>query len=438
MRKALSLVLPLLFAACGHAFSSPITAEDFLPPVQASTPEARKAAGNIQRPEDVRQEAGIDEKPAVAAASAQDGVNAAIQRIPASGGCEQFKFPSGFGWVATGSDIYTVHANPVTTLTVQRLAYQKAYLAAKRNLAQALYGLSTAGRDQLAQEIRTVLTDADALANTSETLSENISEQISGLLRGYVIYSINDDQKDGHGVVTVSIVTTPKTMGRLNRVDTASLKAESVKEGLNAVLAEVSAGLVPPVGGKTISVGETGELAFVGFGTAVILNNENPAVQAKLTLDAQKIAAMRARSALCGMILGDEVTARATLDATTQSMSAQFEELQKDDPVNREKDDAAIRKLESQKTGFLATQVSKEEIASMRRGVLPPGVTVRTFFNESKTVVEAVAVYMPSVAANAAKAAQDMKGSAVAPGGSQRGAMPQRGASGQVSQDADL
>lgn len=49
------------------------------------------------------EETGTDQKPVVVAASAQDGVNAAIKRIPAYGGCEQFKFPSGFGGVASGT-----------------------------------------------------------------------------------------------------------------------------------------------------------------------------------------------------------------------------------------------------------------------------------------------------------------------------------------------
>ena len=294
-----------------------------------------------------------------------------------------------------------------------------------------------------------VITGNDSAANTKETSEESVAERVNGLLRGYVVYSVNDEQDKQHGSVTVTIVTTPKTMGQCGRVGTSGISADSVRDGLNHVLAELSSGLMPPVGGKTISVPQTGELAFVGFGSAIVVSNPNPAVQAKLAVNAQKIAQMRARSALCGMILGDDVTATSQLDEKTKEVTAQFEEMAKDDPLRTAgtaADEVNVRKLQEQRIDFVNNQSFKEEIASFRSGVLPAGVTVRTFFNENKTMAEAVAIYLPSVTASADKSRKDMQNSQILKPNDERmsgttsntGAMPQRGPSGQVSKDADL
>lgn len=430
----------LLITNLSHA--APLSADDFLPPVAAGSPEAEKAASAVQDPAAVKEETGIGGEKAVAASSAQDAVNAVIERVDVGGGCEQIKFPSGFGWVATGVAVYNVTQNPVANLTLQRQVYQIAFLNAKKNLAAALNGLSTQGKEELNQQFKTVLTDTDTLSNLSETFRENITEQINGLLRGYVVYSVKDDQADGHGTVTVAIVVTPKTLGKGQRVGAEGLSADSVKDGLNAVLTELSAGLAPPVGGKVISVPHTGELAFVGFGSAVVPANPNTAAQAKLVLNAQKTAQMRARSSLCGIILGDDVSATSSLDAGTKTISDQFAEAQKDDPTATA--GAEVQKLESQREGFVSAQLNKEQITSLKNGVLPPGVTIKTFMNPEKTIAEAVAVYMPSVSANAAAAGKEMKNSrqvqqpGATDGASGQGVMPPQGPTGQIMHDSDL
>lgn len=344
-------------------------------------------------------------------------------------------------WVSTGVGIYSMMSNPTATLTTQRQAYQVAYLNAKKNLATSLNGLSTRGQEELSQEFKTVISDTDTLANVSDNLTESIEEQVQGLLRGYVVYKVDDQQESDHGTVSVTIVATPKTMGKGQRVDPSSLTADTINDGLNAVLAELSTGLMPPVGGKVISVPQTGELAFVGFGSAVLVDNPNPAVKAKLALNSQKIAAMRARSALCGIILGDDVRSTSRLDASTQTLSKQFDEIDQQDPTNK-KDAKAIAKLDQQRNNFVSTQFSSEQISSMRSGVLPPGVAVKNYFNKEKTLAEAVAVYLPSATAQAQSAGQDMKNAQIlqSTDGSHsgEGKMPQRGASGQVMNDADL
>lgn len=447
MKRSIVVSLLGVVLYCTPVSAAPLSADDFLPPVQAQTEEAKVESQQVKQPEQVRKEEGIGGQQAVSAATAQDAVNSAVKFLPVGGGCEQIKFPSGFGWVATGVSTYTFMQNPTATLNVQRLAYQKAYLIAKKNLAAALFGLSTEGKETLLSETRQVISDTENLLNISENHEDAVTECVNGMLRGYVVYNVEDkqDKANGAGTVTVTIVTTPKTMGQTGRIDADSLSAESVRDGLNQVLSELSSGLMPPVGGKTITVQKTGELAFVGFGSDVVTSHSNPAIQAKMVLESQKIATMHARNALCGIILGDSISSESKTQSSTQQMDADFEAIQSEDPVAATPDTSAIKKLDATKSTFLTTKMSSEQITSLRSGILPPGVMVKTFMNEEGTLAEAVAIYLPSMTENAAAAGKAMQQSQiVAPiggaqnCGNQAPQAPQQGATGQVMRDADL
>lgn len=446
MKSSFFIGISIFFAIfwVANVNAAAISADDFLPPVAAADAEAQKATTTIQQPDAVKEEQGLGEKPAIAAATAQDAVNAAIERIAVGGGCEEVKFPSGFGFVASGTSTYSVVPNPTANLLAQRQAYQIALLNAKKNMASYLNEMPTQGKEQLQQNFKNIISDTDTLSNTSETLTESIAEMVQAVLRGYVVYNIADEQDGDVGQVRVAIVATPKTMGKGSRIDPNSLTATNVREGLNSVLQELSTGLLSPVGGKVISVPQTGELAFVGFGSAVVPDNPDKAVQAKLMVNAQKMAQMRARSALCGIILGDKIDASASMDAATATMSKQFDEVQKEDPSG--KDETAIVKLAEQRKAFSSTQMNNEQISSLRKGVLPRGVNVRTFMNPEKTIAEAVAVYLPSATARAGEAARDMQNAKIVqdqPAGTssdspKAGQMPKPGPTGQIMKDADL
>ena len=462
--RILKLLPAMLMAALLplSANAAPLGADDFLPPVQADTPEAKKAATEVKQPDAVKQEAGIGNKQATVAATAQDAINTVVHKMEeVGGGCEQIKFPSGFGWVATGSDSYNVMPNKTATLTVQRVAYLKAYMRAKENLAKTLNEISTEGKENLLTEMRSIGQAGGQATNLGEVHTESTTEAVKGLIRGYAVYSVNDqqDEKQRSGTVTVSIVSTPKTLGKSGRVNSSAESAGSVREGLTHVLNEISSGLIPPVGGRAISVPKTGELAYVGFGSAVVVENSNPAVQTKLRLAATQQAQMRARNALCGIILGDDFSSVSKSYSDTASMSKEFEDMQKTDPVDQNTSETEIKRLAEQENSFQSQTGLSEKKTSLRKGVLPPGVTVKTFFNEDKTMATAVAIYMPSVTASATSFGQDMKNATIIPEKPQTGGgvptlgtldgkmdpsqqnageMPKQGPSGQVSKDADL
>lgn len=454
MKRVMVIALLAIFLNCSisehYGVCAGLEADDFLPPVQATSDETQQKALEIKQPDAVKEVIGIDGKDAIEAATAQDAVNAAVIKFDDTPGCQQVKFPSGFGWVSTGIGSYGIMPNPTATLMAQRQAYQVAYMNAKKNLAEALYGLSTDGKEQLKQQMTSISTDKENLSNLSESYKENIQEQVQGLLKGYVVYSVKDEQIKNVGYVSVTIVTTPKTMGKGQRMNSTALSTDTIKDGLNAVLAELNNGLTPPVGGRVISVPQTGEIAFIGFGSAIVVSNPNPAAQAKLKVNAQKLAQMRARNALCGIIIGDEISSSSKLDSQIESLNKQFDEIQKEDPLNQNTNSSEIAKLNEQRNTFLSTQMSHEEISSLRKGILPPGVSVKTFFNPENTMAEAVAVYLPSASANAASFGQQMKNSKILQDTNSNSAgntnmiinkkptMPSKGASGQVTNDADL
>ena len=454
-----TLILGAFFSVCwgytGSAFAARLSADDFLPPVQAETDVQEAELTKVQEPAAVKKEAGIDAKPAIKANSAQDAINAFVESGEA--GCVQINFPSGIGFVSTGVSTYTYMQNKTATTIAQRNAYVKAYTEAKKELAATLQGMTSEGMTALFEQMQTLTTSEKDLTNLQSMLAEGTAEMVSGMLRGYVVYNVQDVQEGTLGTVSVTIVTTPKTMGDFKRPDLNSISASSIRDGLNHVLVELEQGIVPPVGGKTIAIPQTGEIAFVAFGSAVVRQNSNPAVQKKQFLNATKIAKMRARNALVGILQGDNISSVAAEAEDTQDMTKEYDTVVKTDPITQKHEKSYVQ-LQEQTQSFKNSATFNEAISSLRRGAVPPGVSVRTFPNKEKTLVTGFAIYIPSMTKQAQKAAKQMQAlspmtntgeesgtsaGAISGGGEisfgvKSGSAPSQGATGRVSNDADL
>jgi hypothetical protein len=408
MRFCLISIVTVFLLSAPCAFAASLSADDFLPPAQAKTPEQEKELKTVQKPEAVKQEAGaLTGKTAVSAASPQDAINAYIKQR--SIGFSELVFPSGFGFVATGTGTYGKQPNVISGRIAQRNAYLKAFMDAKRHLAEGLFGLTNAGKTKLAETLSTIdQGSGGTLINAADRTSESISQQVEGMLRGFVVYDVFDDFDAGQ--VFVTIVTTPKTQGHFKRPDMDSISAASVREGLEQIITEVNKGLTPPVGGKTIFVPQTGELAFIGFGSAVVRKDNDKALQGKLNLNAERIAKMRAADALCGIIIGDSMTARSKLDSEVSSMVKDYDEVAKDDPTAAKDPNApAFRQLQQRKKEFLATESTSTDITSIRKGVMPAGVKTQSWFDDDKYFAYGMAIYLPSATARASGAAKSMQ-----------------------------
>ena len=410
------LMLSALLGLCWGAdigFAAGLSVDDFLPPVQAESEAQKVNLTKIQNPEDIEIVKGMDGKDAVKASNAQDAINSVAERMDKQGdeiNCQMVLFPGGVGWVSRGASIYEYHEGKTATAIAQRNAYVIAYTLAKKHLADAIGELTSKGSTEFAKMLETLITSTskDDLTNMTTGLGENTAEIASAMLRGYVVYEVEDAQQDKYGTVSVTIVTTPKTQGAFVRPDVNSIGAESIRSGLIQVLIEVENGLIPPIGGRTIFVPQTGELAYVSFGSTVIPQNSDVILQKELELTSKEIAKMRARNALVGILRGDDVYAVSGDTEDVQEMIKQFEVSSKTDPLTK-KDEKMYVQLEERQKTFKSSQEYNTHISSLRNGVVPRGVIVRTFTNKEKTLVTGIAVYIPSMTAQADKAAKQMK-----------------------------
>lgn len=416
---ALTCLLATILPLWTGPAQAQVTADDFLPPVQGGPTDVKEAAK-------VKVEGKV-----VSAASAQDAMNAAArqnQKELAGGdtaevGAKMVKFPSGLGFVATGAGTYRTMENPTATRIAKRQAYVVAFTQAKKNLAEILGGLTTEGQEEIRQALSNVNLPQDEMTNISTQSAESLRQSVAMMLRGFVVYEVRDDASQN--TVYVTIVTTPRTRGRLARPAPQAVEADDLREGLNQVIAEVRSGLAPPVGGRIITMRKTGETAFVGFGSVVVRSSKNSAVQAKLNLESQKIASMRAKDALCGLIIGDKATWMGSVSESMHDEVQEYETLQKDDPLAKD-NPGGVRKLEQARQTFVAKMESTDVYRSARRGVLPPGVNTKTWFDSDHAWAYGMSVYVPSLTNAAAATAKDMAESKIlqpvnpgaAPGGS--------------------
>lgn len=379
-----------------------VSADDFLPPVEGGPTD-------IKQPDKVAIDGDV-----VVAVNAQDAINAAVDENVdelANGdtpevGAKMVKFPSGLGFVATGVSTYRVMENPTATRLAKRKAYVIAFTTAKKNLAEILGGLSNEGEETIRESLVNINLPKEEMTNISTDSEESLKQAVDMMLRGFVIYQVTDDTTQNS--VWVSIVTTPKTRGKFARPAPNALEAENLRDGLNQVIAEVRSGLVPPVGGRIITMRATGESAFVGFGSAIVASSTNNAVQLKQNLAALKIASMRAKDALCGLIIGDKTSWESSVAESMKDQVREFEALATDDPLAR-KDPAAVRKFDEARQAFVTRMETNDVYLSARRGVLPPGINTKTWFNADHTWGYAMSVYVPSLTSAAAGAGREMR-----------------------------
>lgn len=395
----------LTLVAMPGLVSAQVSVDDFLPPVQGG-------------PTDVKEPGEVSVKgDKVEAASAQDAINVAVKKNVEQlednieeVGAKMVSFPSGLGFVATGAATYRTMSNSTATRIAKRKGYVIAFTKAKKNLAEILNGLSNEGSEEVRESLLNINLPDDEMTNISTTSEEAIKQAVEMMMRGFVIYEVKDNT--AQNTVFVSIVTTPKTRGKLARPAPNVVEVEDLREGLGQVIAEVRAGLVPPVGGRIISMRSTGETAFVGFGSSVLRSSQNRSVQARLNLSGQKIAAMRAKDALCGLIIGDKASWEGSLSDSMIDEVQEFESAVADDPLAR-KDPTAVRKFDQARETFVARLETSDVYRSARKGILPPGVNTKTWFDGDHSWAYGMSVYVPSLTKAADDTGEEMRDSTI-------------------------
>ena len=393
------LVLLLISLSHGaHIVAQDITVDDLLPPVDGGTRE-------VQNPQYVSLSDNL-----VQAATAQDAVNAATdhhqdiqdERLRAS----FVMFGSGMGAVATGQGTYAVAEDqPILTQISQREAYVVAYNQAKKNMASLLSGYQSESNANMNSALtRLAAAQGGSGGNTRRISKMTVKHTLTTLLKGFVVYDVAEDPD--RRSVSVTIAATPKTLGKVERTAGNRLVVDDLRYGMEQILTEVKGDLVPPVGGRVLTVNSTGETAVIGFGSYIIPTHTDPSVQSQQRRQAFDTATEYASDVLCGLLTGDRVTWNGGSSVVTTQEYQDFEKIANDDPLQTVAWQD-VQQLEQQRLQFTRKFQRTADWQSVRQGQLPPGVILRTWRDGDWAY--AMAVYVPSVTNFAAGLAKQMQ-----------------------------
>ena len=391
-----SVVFSGLLAA-GVAVAQPPSVAELIPLTQKGSPE-------VGAPGQVKSNAA---EKSVSAATAQDGANAALGEVkkelsdnPAlNSGARVFEFPSGSGFLSTGVATYPITANPVFTRKAKRIAYFQAYMHAKSNLTKFVEGLLNKA-DDLSSETMETFSDPDQkdATNVGTAAASQVEQTAQRVLRGHVVYEVSDAPKKENGVVYVSIAVTPATCGKVNRQAAGVWDSQDVAKALEQVVAEVASDVVPPLGARIIRDRSSGEVCCVGFGSSVVGVNEDEAIQGRMEAEALKVAAMYAGDSLCGLLHGDQTCWTGGVVNKHAQNHQEFVQIADADAQNT-LGNGKIEVLGKAVKKMIDLQISKDIVESSRSGKLPPGVTIKRWFDKDHNWAYAIAVYMPSMTA---------------------------------------
>ncbi len=244
-----------------------------------------------------------------------------------------------------------------------------------------------------------VVTEAsESKMNTSSTLSETVDSALDGVIRGFVLYAVHDqpirdkEEKMVGGIASVSIVSSPRTRQGVDNYLADVVETNSFAAGLEQAMTELKSGVIPLQGCKQIVLRSTGEIGFVGFGSAIIQTKDDPVKQAEEEITAGKLAEMRAKSAFLGTVKGERI------QNIVRSKEETFETFKDDNDLmnsrlyasGQEKAEKAIRNFDSK-------MQTNEEYRSARSGHIPPGVVMKKWTDRNKTWSFCVVGYFPTV-----------------------------------------
>lgn len=372
--------------------------QDFLTPAQ----DGGKAPLKLQQPDKIKkseEQLTKDGKKTtvVEGANIQDAATAtAMTLIEEEEDVAVFKAPDGgLGIMARGSATYRPLVGRNASLISKRMAYVQAYLQAKGHLAQYTHGLNVEATQELVSAIDAFDSANDSLANTTTVMNETNQQKVEGLLRGYVIYEVQDDTEKKE--VSVTIATTPVTRGATMRVNLAIIAAEDLESGMKQVWTELRSGVVPPVCSRIVCVvNEKGkqDFYFVGFGSSIVSQNRNKDIQRRLGQAAKRQAQLRAASSLLALVKGDQMAWQSGISSQMLDQQKQFN--LKGDPM-LEGGDSVIPMAKTTdvfQNRMRLTSSYKTALA----GKLPPGIAPpKTWYSEDGDWVFAAYVFNPRI-----------------------------------------
>lgn len=409
--------------------AAPPSAADFLP-IEAG------GSSDVANPAAVEVDSAKDR---IEASSGQDAANAAVEQTAkelsgsqATSAACFMSYPSGCGVLATGKATYAIVPNAELTRLAQRRAYVQAFMWAKKEMAQFLDGLNNDARDEIVKTIARLNEAQSASATNRSTIEiSTLQQDVSKMLKGFVVYEVNDEQSNGAGMVLVSIAASPGTCLKTGRQAGGLVSEASLAEGIDRIVLEIRQGVVPPIGGRIIEVPGTNETAFVGFGAAVLGESKDPETQFELRSEAEHSARAYAGDALCGIIRGDKAAWTGTIIEKHQNSYQEFAEVQQDDPINAG-DGASMQRLSEAVKTMVNTRVRNDHLSSARQDRVPGGVPIKSWTSDDGHWQYAIAIYAPSFTKKAEDLSKMMDEADLVPNGKKPGVRPSQGKAGAI------
>lgn len=235
------------------------------------------------------------------------------------------RFPSGPGAVAVGRANYTSFDNPTATRISKRLAYLNAYINAKVDLAQLLKESFIQAEQGRYEDLALATTGDEDVGNSVARFREQYTQVMRGILRGFVVFDVDDDAL---GTIRVSIFSTPKTRSIVSHTTEHALYSRTFSDGVAVLMNDLRLGVAPPIGGKIVTIPNTNEIAVIGYGSAVIRRSDEPGLQSAMRTAAERAASLRARTSLLSLLQGESYVWSLTTAEETAQYIQQYEQLE--------------------------------------------------------------------------------------------------------------
>ena len=281
-----------------------------------------------------------------------------------SDGVETIEVGSGIAVISAATAYYDVDiANPALLLQGQRFASMQASLGAEAALVRYFEGMDQTALTKMTESFQSE-DRADSTSMRAEFSGEQSGAEVArGVLRGAVVYEVQD--RPDEGAITVWMASSPKTRTALARTGERGVSFADYQAGLDHIVSTVLSGTMPPIGGSILSVPETGETAFVGYGMGLI--NPNAVKRGGRFLGAAKKAAKNksrglAGASLLGCIQGKPIEVEG-------EFSEQYSSLITDDGVSAEAD-------------AMSVTLDREALQAAQSGTVPPGVIFKSVTSE--------------------------------------------------------
>jgi hypothetical protein len=374
---------------------------------------------------------GTDEVSAVAVAH---------QTLIEEDGVKMIKVGSGIGILSAGSASYETFDNHNASLLSKRGAYNKALLIAKKQFVANMKGITLVCENVVSESMDFIDSGNENMANTSDVQQEACVESVAGSIAGYVTFDVNDDIEEK--LVRVSLISTPKTRSQIRQQAGAVAVTTAPNEIFKHIIRDLKSGILPPVGAKVLTNPDTNENYVMGFGSAIVRVNKNKSISRKLKTVAKRQSETRARAALLGTLKGEKIYWDGSFDEKQLDKNTQFDY----DPETLDPTQVAV--LDEEQSTFINQLKTTDDYKTLTTGMLPPGVSTKSFVSTDGNWQYTVAIYAPSLERKASQANEEMNVSEAshvktthkinANGGRNENGKNSQAASGQVSKSDNL